>query len=257
MNWNTLNERSYVPYSNQPEACIVEAESGCCYPGVRVENISFPLTISAIQAAVGICLSEAEVPHRVYVQNRPGADNTLESYWINEFQLPVVEQADVNALSITPLNLNLSVEMDPDESFNSDKNDVDKIHAELKKLLKKAVTPLSNFAVSALLKTDEGWVRGVNIEVTEWSRGLCAERVALAKAIAYGLPLDSASKICIHTSGGDFSSPCGACRQVMVEHLIDAKVELHHPNNTISSHFMNDLLPFNFSANSDLKHHDD
>jgi len=235
MNWNTLINRSYVPYSNKPEACVVEAKSGTCYPGVRIENISFPLTISAIQAAVCICLSEGDYPQKVYVQ--PSSSAAPGPFWVDEFQLAVTKKTDLSALSFAPLQNEIIID----------------IHCKLKQLLGHAVTPHSNFAVSAVLETGQGWVDGVNIEVAEWSRGLCAERVALAKALAYGLSLASASNFYIHTSGGDFSSPCGACRQVMVEHLLDTIVELHHPNNTISKHFMNDLLPYNFSANADLK----
>lgn len=239
MNWNTLVNRSYVPYSNKPAACVVQATSGICYPGVRIENISFPLTISCIQAAVCICLSEGDYPQKMYVQ--PGYSAAPEPYWVDEFQLAVTEKPDLNALSFAPLQ-NQKV-MD--------------IHTKLEQLLEKAITPHSNFAVSAVLETGQGWVDGVNIEVAEWSRGLCAERVAIAKAIASGIALDNAHKIYIHTSGGDFSSPCGACRQVMAEHLFATCVELHHPDNTISKHFMNDLLPYNFSANTDLKHREE
>jgi len=239
MNWNTLIKRSYVPYSNKPDACIIEAESGVCYPGVRIENISFPLTISSIQAAVCICLSEGDNPQKVYIQ--PGFSTSSEPYWIDEFELAVLEKKDLSGLSFAP----------PDHEMTMD------VPTRLEQLLGKAVIPHSNFAVSALLETGQGWVDGVNIEVNEWSRGLCAERVAIAKAIGGGIPLDNAKKIYIHTSGGDFSSPCGACRQVMAEHLFGTRVELHHPDNTISQHFMNDLLPYNFSANTDLKHQEE
>ncbi len=78
--------------------------------------------------------------------------------------------------------------------------------------------------------------------------GLCAERVALSKALASG-NIDF-SAISVHTLKGEFSSPCGACRQVLKEHLPLSKAKLFHANDTYSEHFINDFLPYNFSSKS-------
>jgi cytidine deaminase len=62
LNWTDFLSRSYAPYSGRPAACVVKGESGRFYGGVRIENISFPLTINEVQAAVCFCLSEKDHP---------------------------------------------------------------------------------------------------------------------------------------------------------------------------------------------------
>ena len=106
----------------------------------------------------------------------------------------------------------------------------------------------SDFPVAALLKTEAGYVSGVNIECSSWSMGLCAERVAIAKALTYNQ--GDLQDLHIHTRSGEFSSPCGACRQVISEHLFDQRVHLHHANKSRSVHFSNDLLPYSFQSSS-------
>ena len=63
------------------------------------------------------------------------------------------------------------------------------------------------------------------------------ERVAICKAIAKGIT----TKPCRFTLKGEFSSPCGACRQVLFEHVPLGKTELYHADGTYSEHFNVDL----------------
>lgn len=227
MSWDDLLNNAYTPYSGNPRACIVEGRSGTCYQGVRIENISFPLTISAVQAACSICLSYGDVPKVIYL-----SDNikSQDRFWIHEFDCEVIEMKYPSNCSFVGYVIPSSFEKG----------------SELKNLLSKAVTPNSNFPVSALLFSEEGVITGVNIEVSVWSMGLCAERIALSKAIAMGVK--SFKNIAVHTLKGEFSSPCGACRQVLFEHLPLSKAELHHADGTYSEHFFQDLLPFSFTS---------
>ncbi len=227
MSWNILHKRAYVPYSNSPKSCVIEGANGDFYPGVRIENVSFPLTISAIQAACFSCLSVGDTPKILYLPNK---DFDQLAYWEKEFNL------EVRVLDAPP-----STNFFPlfhDDSLNEKKR--------LEELLEKAITTHSNFPVSALLFTDAGYFEGVNVEVSDWALGLCAERVALAKALASGK--SEFTEIAVHTKYGDVSSPCGACRQVIIEHLPLNKIRMHHANETLSEHFSVDLLPFSFTS---------
>jgi homotetrameric cytidine deaminase len=228
-NWKSLAERSYSPYSGKPRTCLIEGHQGGIYTGVRIENVSFPLTISAIQAACNICLSEGETPVRLYL---PDTDFPQLSYWQNEFDLEVIAGSEAPFDEIKTLAVDR-----PDHELNR-----------LKELLSTAVTVNSDFPVSALLYTGDQVFEGVNVEVSDWQLGLCAERVALCKAIAEGV--DEFTELAVHTRDGEVSSPCGACRQVIIEHLPLNKLRLYHLDESKTEHFSSDLLPFNFTSQS-------
>lgn len=77
-----------------------------------------------------------------------------------------------------------------------------------------AYAPYSHYKVGAALLTASGRVYdGVNVENAAYPNGICAERVAVFKAVSEGEREFSA--IAIVTSNG--GSPCGACRQVLSE----------------------------------------
>jgi len=234
MDWNTILRRSYTPYSNQSNACIVQSEHKRNYVGVRIENSSFPLTITAVQSAICQCLSNSENPRKLLLPDDSSAQNNEWNYWIEEFNLQVVVTTDIENLSIpNPL---IDATIDPLTT--------------LKEYLFSAVTPNSKFPVSALIETEAGYVCGVNVEIADWTRGLCAERLALAKAVAW----DYKSYHCLYllTAKGDFCSPCGACRQVLSEHMDDSEIILNHPDGTQSRHFTQQLLPFSFTVGADV-----
>jgi len=78
----------------------------------------------------------------------------------------------------------------------------------------KALPPYSHFHVGAAILTDEGKVYlGGNIENSSYSLTICAERVAVFKAISEGERNFKAIAIASDNEG--FCSPCGACRQVL------------------------------------------
>jgi len=230
MDINTLRERTYVPYSESPSVALVHSEQGRWFPGIRIENIAYPLSISSVQNALFSCLSEGDRPTVVYTEN---SERTLNSFWESEFQVKIrpLDQLNQEITLVDPL---LSKEINPTQK--------------LIELLDYAIVEESNFPVSALLETDRGYIPGVNIECSVWNIGLCAERVALAKALSFGATrLD---KMHIHTRDGEFSSPCGACRQVILEHMPDRQIHLHHADLSESIHFSNDLLPYSFNSSA-------
>jgi len=227
---NELSTRSYSPYSDKNESCYVEGESGHLYPGVRVENISYPLTISAIRSAICSCLANEDTPVRVI---QTDGISELSEYWKTEFDLEITD--------IPPSDLSL---YDPFIKLESDSATIIK---HLEKLCSKAITPHSDFPVAALLKTDMGWIMGVNVEVSAWSLGLCAERVAIARAISHGCT--QFQTMHVYAPKSEFCSPCGSCRQVLNEFMADKEIELHHKDRSHSRHFIHHLLPYGISTN--------
>lgn len=229
MNIESLHKNCYIPYSNKTAVAVVESEKGTFYPGVRIENLAFPLTISAVQNAIYCCLSEGEKPQKLYTDTE---SDPLNLFWINEFDLTVESIKQ------------LSPKIEFAEILIADV----KIRNTLQKLLPKALVQNSQFPVSCLIETDKGFISGVNIENHEWTSGLCAERVAIGKAFSYGITDFKA--IYITTQKGEYCSPCGACRQVLTEHLYAKKAHLYHPDGTKSVHFCSDLLPYSFQSSS-------
>lgn len=86
--------------------------------------------------------------------------------------------------------------------------------------LSKAYIPYSNHPVSSVLVTKEGKIyTGINIENAAFSPTICAERTAFAKAVSEG-ERDFDRIIIVGGLDGhveDYCSPCGVCRQVMME----------------------------------------
>ena len=86
---------------------------------------------------------------------------------------------------------------------------------------RKAYAPYSKFSVGAAIITSEGTIyTGCNIENAAYPVGICAERVAVSKAVSEG----ERRFLAIAIVGGvvgekkcDFCSPCGMCRQFMRE----------------------------------------
>lgn len=111
-----------------------------------------------------------------------------------------------------------------------------------------AYAPYSQFRVGAALLTGDGQTFvGCNIENASYSLTLCAERVAAAAAIAAGC--HDWRAIAIASSGG--VTPCGACRQFLVEFapgllIITVNVQ----DGTHRHHRLTELLPQSFDRQS-------
>jgi cytidine deaminase len=108
-----------------------------------------------------------------------------------------------------------------------------------------AYAPYSRFLVGAALLTDDGQViNGANVENASYGLTICAERVAVQKAVTTGLRGFRA--IAIATSGG--GSPCGACRQVLAEFCDDLLILLVDVDrdNAVAEARLAALLPNSF-----------
>lgn len=231
MTFDDLVKRSYSPYSGSPKACLVIDKNGNHYPGVRVENLSYPLSITAIQSALYSCQASGAVPEvMVFPHEQTSAD--LISFWKKEYKLEVRIDPDMD---IRPVKLTESLSMN-------------EILPKLYELCKNAVIPNSSFPVSCLIETEKGFMPGVNIENSNWELGLCAERVALASACAHGL--NSLESIHILAPKSDYVSPCGGCRQVLIEHLPQKRVYLYQNETESMSVTTSQLLPYHFKGDT-------
>ncbi|MBA4542628.1 cytidine deaminase [Thermoactinomyces sp. CICC 10521] len=106
-----------------------------------------------------------------------------------------------------------------------------------------AYVPYSKFRVGAAVLTKDGEIiRGCNVENASYGLTNCAERTALFKAISEGYREFAGIAVIADTEGP--VSPCGACRQVMVELCPpDMKVFLSNLKGAIQETTVADLLP--------------
>lgn len=125
-----------------------------------------------------------------------------------------------------------------------------KLIEEAKIAREKACAEFSNFKVGAVVVTESGnKYLGCNIESSSYGLTICAERVAIFKALSEGEKNISEIVVIADTNGP--VSPCGACRQIMVDYASDAKVTLTNMNGDVKNTTVQELLPDSFSR-SDL-----
>jgi cytidine deaminase len=105
-----------------------------------------------------------------------------------------------------------------------------------------AHAPYSNFRVGAALETAGGRVyRGCNVENATYGLTVCAERVALWKAISEGER--EFARIAVTSDSPKLITPCGACRQLLWEFGGDLEVVLATPSGLRETRRLKDLLP--------------
>jgi cytidine deaminase len=105
----------------------------------------------------------------------------------------------------------------------------------------------SGFAVGAALETADGRViAGCNIENATYGLTMCAERVALFKALSEGI--DGFTRIAVVADTEDPTPPCGSCRQLLWEYCGDVEVVLANLTAVKRRVRMSQLLPLPFDA---------
>ena len=128
-------------------------------------------------------------------------------------------------------------------------------HEEQEKLIqvalkarKWAYAPYSNYPVGAALLTDSGRIYdGVNVENAAYPTTICAERVAVFKAVSEGERKFDA--IAIVTDNG--GSPCGSCRQVLAEFGLETVILLaDKKGELITKTTLEEMLPQAFTPKS-------
>ena len=110
----------------------------------------------------------------------------------------------------------------------------------------KAIPTYSHFHVGAALITKEGKIiQGANIENASYGLTMCAERTAVFTALIEGERKFDA--IAIAGDSDDYITPCGACRQILMEFCgKNLDVIMINKNGDSKTLKMNELLPFSF-----------
>lgn len=109
----------------------------------------------------------------------------------------------------------------------------------------RAYAPYSRYRVGAALEASDGRVfNGCNIENRSYGLALCAERVALARAVAAGAREFTA--LVVATESSPPQSPCGACRQTLAEFARTLPILLVNPSGERREHDLAELNPHPF-----------
>ena len=110
-----------------------------------------------------------------------------------------------------------------------------------------AHAPFSHFHVGAALEDETGRLHtGCNVENSTYGLTLCAERVAVFKAISEGAR--KFRRIAIAADTDNLTPPCGACRQILWEFCGDIPVVLVNPRGKTETLQMKDLFPRAFDV---------
>ncbi|MDY3118884.1 MAG: cytidine deaminase [Peptoniphilus sp.] len=119
-----------------------------------------------------------------------------------------------------------------------------KLIIQAKNAQSRAYVPYSGYAVGAALLADDGKVyTGCNIENASYTPTVCAERVAIFKAVSEGA---KQVEIIAVVAGKDMGYPCGVCRQVLREFGKNATIVVAKEVDDYHIHRLEDLLPHSF-----------
>jgi cytidine deaminase len=128
-------------------------------------------------------------------------------------------------------------------------NDYEPLIAAATQARENAHAAFSNFRVGAALRATSGRIfGGCNVENATYGLTVCAERVAILKAISEGERGFDA--IAVVTDTDTLTSPCGACRQLIWEFCGDVPVILANLKGKTETIAMRDLFPKPFDASS-------
>jgi len=106
----------------------------------------------------------------------------------------------------------------------------------------RAYAPYSGFAVGAALQTQDGRVfQGCNVENASYGATMCAERGALAAAVAAGDR--NLVALAIATGAGRPTPPCGICRQCLSELVVDLPIRSFTKDGAFADYELSELLP--------------
>ena len=110
-----------------------------------------------------------------------------------------------------------------------------------------AFAPYSKFKVGAAIEDIDGRIHtGCNVENSTYGLTVCAERVAVFKAISEGVR--KFRRVAIAADTGRLTPPCGACRQILWEFCGDVEIVLVNLRGQTETHRLKDLFPKPFDV---------
>lgn len=122
---------------------------------------------------------------------------------------------------------------------------IQKLHKAAAEARKMAHAPYSGFKVGAALAGGTKTFMGCNVENASYGGTVCAERVAIFKAVSEGVK--KFKQIVVVTDAKTPAAPCALCLQVMAEFFAPGtKIHLATPSRVVSTHTFRELLPVPF-----------
>lgn len=123
----------------------------------------------------------------------------------------------------------------------------DKLTSAATEARENAHAPFSNFRVGAAVEDDQGRIHtGCNVENATYGLTVCAERVAIFKAISEGAR--QFTRVAVVADTEELTPPCGACRQILWEFCGDVEIVLANLNGKTETLRLGTLLPRAFDA---------
>lgn len=116
-----------------------------------------------------------------------------------------------------------------------------------RKVREKAYAPFSNFRVGAAVRTKEGKIyTGCNVESASYGLTVCAERIAIWKAVSEGER--EFEHVAVVTDTEELTPPCGTCRQIIWEFCGDIPVTFSNLKGKTETVMMKEILPRAFDT---------
>ena len=110
-----------------------------------------------------------------------------------------------------------------------------------------AFAPYSKFQVGAAVEDAAGRIyTGCNVENATYGLTICAERVAVFKAISEGAR--RFRRVAVAADTDELTPPCGACRQILWEFCGDVEIAMANPRGRVETYRLKDLFPRPFDA---------
>ena len=110
-----------------------------------------------------------------------------------------------------------------------------------------AHAPFSNFKVGAAVEDESGRIfTGCNVENATYGLTVCAERVAIFKAVSEGAR--KFTRVAVAADTDNLTPPCGACRQILWEFCGDVEIVLANPRGKSETLRLGALFPRAFDA---------
>ena len=123
----------------------------------------------------------------------------------------------------------------------------DRLVAAAERSRENALCRYSGFAVGAAIETEKGTIfGGCNVENGTFGLTVCAERVAIWKALSEGARRFRA--VALFTAAEEPTPPCGACRQILWEFCGDVEITLVTPRGRIETYRLRELFPKPFDG---------
>lgn len=237
-------QHAYVPFSGDPEAAVLLLEDGTWIPGVRVESATFSLSIPPLLNAYTTAVTLGHQDIVAAVLNRPL--RPAERVFLDATPHASFQQAGpdayVKATSLPKIRQRLS----PFLEASAPETPTEGIR-QARAVAEGAYVPASRFPVGCILTTADGrCIPGVNVEHPDWMHILCAERNALGTAYSYGYTDLDALYLSCPTDPA--ASPCGACRQLLVELAPEATLWMDRGSAPPDKAHPDSLLPGSFSG---------